>query len=109
MPKSLERAVSKMLADPDFYPGDKKRKSIAYAIAEKNKKKKKQFITLDSKTKTVLLQKPDAWPGVQVADVVFQHGKLKDCLIYYGQSLEIDAEIDLLGLGRIIHIEILES
>lgn len=46
MPKAVEKAVDSMLKSKDFYPDkdDKERKSLAYAIANKNAKAKKQTI-----------------------------------------------------------------
>lgn len=45
MPKSVDKLVKKLLADPDFYPekSDKEQEAIAWAIAySKNKSKSKK-------------------------------------------------------------------
>lgn len=99
-----------MTDDPDFYPkkAAKDRKSIAYAIATKNmkKKKKKQFLPLGPATREQLRKIPDTLPGVQVADITFEKGKLAGQSIHYGQSLELDGDIDVAALGAIIEIEV---
>jgi hypothetical protein len=109
MPKSLEKAVSAMLDSKDFYPdkSPEDRKSTAYAIATKQlKAKKKQFIDLGAETRKKLLQMPDFEPGLQMANITFENGKLFGQKIHYSTSLELGGEIDFAALGAIIEIQV---
>lgn len=109
MPKAVHDAAEKMVADKSFYPdkSEEERKSIAWAIATKNyKKKKKQSFLIPEKFWENLFEQNNE-PGFQVVHIHLTDNRvIQGVKVYNCTEGVVPDWIDAPDVNEIVDVEV---
>ena len=108
MPKVVHDAANKMIADSKFFPdkSEEERKSIAWAIATKNYKKKKKQSFLIPEKFWEQLSEQDNEPGFQVAHIYLTGNRIiQGVKVYNCMEAVVPDWVDVPALDEIVRVE----